>query len=210
MRRPAGPVFILTSLLLFSCGRSGEEDSGVVAEATSAQNQQSERSERLALTPEGEQRTARTDSPAAVIDPRETAFERLRARSEASFPVDYHIGRFGPPAGAFERQLWELSHELIRDVDAGAVEVAVYDERALAAVRIAAGEPPVVRVSSSLELPGGGYSMLFRVGMGEAIIGELVLVLDGGRWYTAGIQLASASEAQAPYAPGASNPRLVW
>jgi hypothetical protein len=211
MQRPVA-VLCITFLLLFACAaddQPAEPDS--VQAATGAEVPgEPESPDGLTLTEEGRDRTVREERALPQIDPRDDAFSRSFSSATVLFPYDYRIGPVGPPRNAFDRQLWEIAHSLLRDPSTAEVSVATFDAETLSQLSSRLDSSGEFRVSPPLSVADGEYSLLFRGTGEESVKGELILVLHQGEWYTAGIQWEPVSDRVAPFAPEQTIPELVW
>lgn len=205
------PVVLLCAamLLLFACD-AAEDEAEHSDHSAQMEDQQSTDSGGLTLTPEGRERSAGESEELPMIDPRVDAFERGRGRATALFPLDYYIGAIRPPRNAFDRQIWELGHRLLEGSEENSITVASFDRDALEEVRRYTGGDRAFRLTPPVSLGDEHYSLLFRRTGSVPVSGEVILVLNRGQWYTAGIQWVPVDPERAPYAPGQSIPKLVW
>ena len=209
MQRPA--VLSVALLLLASCvPEDGRGPGTSVPSQASPVDDESAETNGLTLTEEGRDRASGASDPLPAIDPRDDAFERARARVEPLYPLDYRIGPLRPPQNAFDRQVWRLAFDLLNGEESDSIAVAPFDRGSLEALFASTGEGDEFRITPPASLGDAQYSLLFRRTGPEPVTGELILVLDRGRWYTAGIQWMAADARRAPYAPEDPIPRLVW
>lgn len=211
MQRPAVTICIAL-ILLAGCSQddTAGDATSAVAEAVSEDGREFEEPGVLTLTEEGEERAARDQAVLPQIDPREDAFARSLPMGSILYPHDYRIGPVGPPVNAFDRQLWQIAHELLAEPNNADVTVSTFDSERVKDLSATSDENSGFRVSPPLKVGDGEYSLLFRRTGEESVKGELVLALQQGGWYTAGIQWELVSDHSAPFAPGQSTPQLVW
>ncbi|MFP4375654.1 MAG: hypothetical protein ACLFP4_01310 [Spirochaetales bacterium] len=214
-------MLLITLLLLIASlvGCSRSEDAPPGEAVPSADLEEAESS--MALTEEGRARAQSevNDEDEAAnqpeIDPRENAFAARRRQSLPIDPIDFAVGKIGPPPSGSAAAAWRAANELLISAvftDGARLPSALSstDRRAYAELR-EQGPFDEVRLARPVLLSDQSYSLEFRLfGRDNDIIGEIVIDAQNGEWYSSGIQTMPSTLVRKRYAPHADVPGLVW
>ncbi|MFW5717163.1 MAG: hypothetical protein ACOC0E_06920 [Spirochaetota bacterium] len=158
------------------------------------------------------------------IDPRDTAFAGSRLAAAALYPNDFVLGSLR--TSGLSRLEYDARRAAMRVLEqavgsggsAGSVPSTI-EERPGLGVRAAferlvseAREADFVRVSRPAGLPTGELSFPFRfVAESDSWVGELVLEMSDGRWYTSDVQVHErGADRVETFVPGVDTPAANW